>query len=142
MSLSKSTPGEDLIREGNIRAKKPKSGYTPARGDILVYDASLTDGVDRGATNENPDGYCLSINSSNGTVSMVQFRDGVTIIVEYDSTATSPTDLLKKVECSGDRGTIYPTRDRLRIDDSNGKTGSKVLAIDYPATGLMVVQFD
>lgn len=137
MSLSKTTAGEDLIREYNVRPKKPKSGYTAAVGDMLVYDNTGTDMVDRGAADENPDGLCISINSSNGTLSMAEFRGGVTVIAEYTGTPTR----LHKVECVGDRGSVYPGRDRLRADDTNGKAGSQIIAIDYPATGLMVVQF-
>lgn len=139
MSLSKSTAHESLVHQGLIVAKKPKSGYTPEEGDFLVYDATGDDYVDQAAANENPDLYCQSINSSNGTISAIMLQGGVTMIVEY---STQPSNRLEKVEASGDRGSVMPTRDRLRADDANGKTGSKILAIDYPATGLMVVQFD
>ena len=117
MSITKSTIGDDFIRTYNIRAKKPKSGYTAAVGDLTVPDFTLADGVDRGASNENPTGIVISINSSNGTLSIAELTGGVTIVLEYTSTA--PT-LGQKIECNGDRGTVLPSRDRVRVDDTNG----------------------
>lgn len=139
MSLSKSTPGDDFVREYNIRAKKPKSGYTAAVGDLVVLDFSVADGVDRGAADENAYGMVLSINSSNGTLSVAEFTGGVTVVLEWVTTQPGLSD---KVECVGSRGTIYPSRDRVRVDNSNG-TGA-VIAFDAtsPAgTGTVVVRY-
>lgn len=139
MALTKLTVKDDFYRYYNLHAKKPKAAYTPALGDLVVLDASITDGVDRGAADENPYGILTSINSSNGTVSVAEFSGGVTIVLEYTSTA--PT-LLQKIECNGDRGTIIPTRDRVRVDNPNGV--GAVLGVDSGSpggTGTCVVRF-
>lgn len=139
MSISKSTLGDDFIREYNIRAKKPKSGYTAAVGDLVVLDFSIADGVDRGAADENPYGIVLSINSSNGTLSIAEFTAGVTIVLEYTSTA--PT-LGQKTECNGDRGTVYPSRDRIRVDNTNGNGAVVGVDTTSPAgTSTCVVRY-
>jgi hypothetical protein len=139
MSLSKSTLGDDFIRTYNIRAKKPKSGYTAAVGDLVVLDFSIADGVDRGAADENPYGIVLSINSSNGTLSVAELTAGCTITLEY--TSTTPT-LGQKIECTGDRGTIIPTRDRVRVDNTNGVAAVIGFDSTSPAgTGTLVARF-
>jgi hypothetical protein len=139
MSLSKSTVGDDYIRQDNIRAKKPKSGYTAAVGDLVVQDATVADGVDRGASDENPYGIVLSINSGNGTLSVAELKDGTTLMLEYTSTAPA---IGQKIECNGDRGTILSSRDRVRLDNTNGI--GWVVGVDASSpggTGTLVVRF-
>lgn len=140
MALTKSTPGEDLIRYDNVRAKKLGTGYTaPALGDLVTMSTTVADSVIRGAVDTNPYGMVISINSSNGTVSVVEFKDGVTVVLEYTGTAPA---LGEKIECVGDRGTVITTRDRVQVDDTNGI--GAVIAVDAssPAgTGTCVVRF-
>lgn len=138
MALSKSTPGDDFYRYENIRAKKLKSGYTPAVGDLVVLDTSATDAVDRGAANENPYGIIVSVNDGT-TVSVAELNGGATIVLEYTSTA--PT-LGQKIECNGDRGTVITDRDRVRVDDTNGIGAVVAVDANSPAgTGTCVVRF-
>lgn len=139
MSLTKSTAGDDYIRSTNIHAYKLDAGYTaPATGDLVKLSTGTADAVARCASTDNPFGIVLSVNSSNGTVSVAELQDGVTLILEYTSSAPS---LGGKVYCNGDRGTIITGRDR--VIGNAGGTGV-VLAVDSssPAgTGTLVARW-
>ena len=118
MSLSKYRYGDDYIREYNIRPHQPKSGYTAALGDLVVRDTTLSDAVDYAAAGEIPLGFVVSINSSNGTISVAEFYGGVTIVLPHDDSLDA---IGNKVSAVGSRSTtIYPTRDRVKKDNSGG----------------------
>lgn len=139
MSLSKGVAGEDYFRADNLQPYKPKSGYTAAVGDFVTRDTSVQKGVDRTLVDTNPFGLVVSINSTNGTLSVAELKDGVVSIHEY--TGTAPT-MWQKVEANGDRGVILPGKDRMRLDNTNGR--GEVIGVDAtsPAgTGTIVVRW-
>jgi hypothetical protein len=138
MSLTKSTAGDDFLRDYNIKPYKLQAAYTPAVGDLVKLSTTAADAVARCASTDLPFGIVISINSSNGTVSVAELDAGVTLILEYTSTA--PT-LGQKVYANGDRGTVFPGRDRV-LQNAGGN--GVVVAVDSssPAgTGTVVARF-
>lgn len=119
MALPFSRAGDNFMIPQYINAWAPKSGYTPVFGDLVLLD-SLNVTADRCAANENPEGMVVSINSSNGTISVAQFKSGTRIQLEYTSTA--PT-VGQKIETSATpgKGTVTITdRDTVQVDNTNG----------------------
>ena len=86
MALPFTAAGDNFLNPHMIHTWYPKSGYTPARGHLVILD-SLNNKVDRVASTEDPMGIIVSINSSNGAVSVAEFGDGTRITLEYTSTA-------------------------------------------------------
>jgi hypothetical protein len=89
MSLTKSTAGDDFLRDYNIKPYKLQAAYTPAVGDLVKLSTTAADAVARCASTDLPFGIVISINSSNGTVSVAELDAGVTLILEYTSTRTA-----------------------------------------------------
>jgi len=141
MSLSKNTAGDDYIRITNIKTYALDAAYTNAlAGDLVKLSTGTADAVALCASGDNPLGIVLSINSGNGVVSVAELQDGVTLILDYTSTA--PT-LGQKVWANGDRGTGTPMASRSRVIQNSGGTGV-VIAVDSssPAgTGTLVARW-
>lgn len=136
MAYTKASQGERLFKFTNIKPKTPVSTYTtPAVGDLVKVDTTGNDLVARCAAGDVPIGIILSVNSSNGILSVAHFSADVTVIVEY----TGAFAIGDKVVSNGDRGTVMASRDRVKRDNSTG-TGT-VLAKDWPATSQCVVSY-
>lgn len=110
MAIPASTAGDYFMIPEQIMAGKPKSGYTPAVGHLVVEDTTLANGYDRAASTENPIGIILSINGnpSNGTISVARLQIGTsTIILEY--TDGSAPALGARMVATGASGTVTVT---------------------------------
>lgn len=104
--------GEDLIRDFNVRAKRPVGTYSsPAVGDLLVLDATGTEFVDRAAASEVPYALLHSVNSGNGILSVVELMAGVTAMFEIASGKVLGNQIQAQ---GGARGTVLPLRDRVK----------------------------
>jgi hypothetical protein len=127
-----------LPEVGNIKPKRPKSGYTAAVGDLVILDTSLANGVDLITTDENPYGIVESINNSNGILSVAEFMSGCEIELPYSGSVA----LGDKVEFSTTHGTTLD-RTTVKTDNSNGV--GVVVAVDTATphgTGHCVVRFN
>jgi hypothetical protein len=81
MALS-TTKSLDYTNLGyNIIPGTPKAGWTPVKGHLVVFDSG-PDVYDLAADGEAPFGHVTSVNSNNGTISIVQWVPGVQIILE------------------------------------------------------------
>lgn len=126
-----------LPEVGNIKAKRPKSGYTAVIGDLVILDTSIADGVDVITTNENPYGIVESINNSNGMLSVAEFVAGAEIELPY----TGSVALGDKVEFGTTHGT---TLDRTTVQTDNANGVGAIIAKDANTphgTGHCVVRF-
>ena len=144
MALPFSMAGDNFLIPEHINTWAPKASYTPARGHLVLLD-SLNAKVDRCEADENPEGIIVSINSSNGAVSVAQFKSGTRITLEY--TGTAPT-VGQKIEASATPGfgTLTFTeasgepRDTVQVDNTNGV--GRVISVDSTATvKTCVVEF-
>jgi len=83
-----STRSTDYTNLGdNCVAGVPKSGYTPAKGHLVRREDAQNDEWDLCANSELPGGLVESVNSGNGTISVLLLIGGVSIILEHDGTA-------------------------------------------------------
>jgi hypothetical protein len=144
MALPFAQSGDNFFIPEHINTWVAKSGYTPARGHLVLMD-SLNNKIDRCAADENPEGIIVSINSSAGAVSVAQFKSGTRITLEY--TGTAPT-VGQKIEASASPafGTLTFTeasgepRDTVQVDNTNGV--GRVISVDSTATiKTCVVEF-
>lgn len=139
MSSPLSTAWENFMIPEYLFPGKPKAGYTPVKGHLVIRDATLTDGYDRCAANENPTGIIVSINSSNGTITVARFLSGTRIWLEY--IGANPA-LGEKVEAGSTPGlgtVTYTDRDVVEVDATNGvgrviafDTTKKIALIEFP----------
>lgn len=106
-------------------AVQPKSGYTPALGDLVVWDATLNYAVDQAAANENVDGIVVAVRSA--TDFDVNFFQHSRIVRLPYSSAPALGD---KVEGAGSN--------QVRTDNSTGV--GIVVAVDI-VTGYVDVAF-
>ena len=145
MALPFTLSGDNFLNPAYIHAWAPAAAYTtPLRGHLVRLD-SLNNKVLRCAADTNPEGIIVSINSSNGTLSVAQFKSGSRITLEY--TGTAPT-VGQKIEASATPGfgTLTFTaasgepRDTVQVDDTNGV--GRVISLDSTATiKTCVVEF-
>lgn len=135
MALTKSTPGEQLIIEGNVRPRVKASAYTtPVVGHLIKNSTAGNDQVARCADGDAPIGLLVSTNLG-AVLSVAEFKHNVTVILDYTGTLA----LGDKVVSKGDSGTVDTTRDRVKQDNSLGV--GRVSALDYPTTGQCAVSF-
>ena len=140
MAFTSTVAGDRYVlpEVGNIKPKKPKSGYTAVVGDLVILDTSIANGVDLITTNENPYGIVESINNSNGILSVAEFVAGAEIELPY----TGSVALGDKVEFGTSHGT---TLDRTTVQTDNSNGVGAVVAVDASAphgTGHCVVRFN
>jgi len=138
MAIPILTAGDNFMHGNNILPGIPKSGYTAVLGHLVIRDTSLANGWDRCAANENPEGIVVSINSSNGTLSIAEFRIGEsTIRLEYIGTAPALGQTMEAGSTPG-LGTVTITdRDVVELDNTNGNllvryvdTTNKVVVVE------------
>ncbi len=141
MSLTTFSIGDDFVRDENGMTKVPKSGYTPAVGDAVVYDSSLSNCVDLAAADENPAGIIDWVNPGATICTVREFVPGTTCIFPISGTV----NLGDKIECTGSKaavGTNGPSRSIIRTDASNGIGFVIGTGATSPAgTGTAVVRF-
>lgn len=120
MAFTSVIAGDRYLRDDNVKPKVPKSGYTPAVGDLVILDTSIAEGVDLITTNEPPYGIVESLNSwtsaaTTRPISVAEFVSGTEIELPYTGTVA----LGDKVAFSNTHGT---TLDRTRVltDNTNG----------------------
>jgi len=143
MAFSKSLSGDrwSLTHIGTVVPKTFSASYTaptPAVGHLVKRDPAINDGVLRCASTDEPYGMVLSVNSSNGTLSILRFARIQSAILEYAS-APSRGD---SIAANGTVGVIPidgVLRDQIITDNSDGV--GVVVALDSPVTGLCVVEF-
>jgi hypothetical protein len=141
MAFTTTVAGDRYIlpEVGNVKPKRPKSGYTAVVGDLVILDTSIADGVDLIATDENPYGIVESINNSNGMLSVAEFVAGCSIELPYSGSVA----LGDKIEgpASIAQGTTL-LRTTVRTDNSNGVGTVVAKDADTPhGTGHCVVRF-
>jgi len=146
MSLTKNSAGDDFFRYYNLRPYAQAASYgspnAAALGDLVRLSSATQDAVQRCAAGENPLGIVISINASNGTLSVAEFTGGVTIILEYTGSAPVVGDPTNgKVWSNGDRGTIYTSRDRVTRNSSGTGIVIAVDAASPAGTGTAVVRW-
>jgi hypothetical protein len=147
MAFTTLTAGDRLLKETNVRPKIPKSGYTPAVGDLVTMTGSgeAQDGVDLAAAAEALYGLVYSLNSwdsSNTTrpISVFVFESGTAVTLPY----TGTVNIGDKVEFNNNTHDSILDRTVINADNGNGDTRSKVAAVDAGTqfgTGYAVVEF-
>lgn len=111
----------------------------PQVGDLVKQDTSANDLVMQCVANDVPYGMVWSVNSSNGTLTVVKFAATRQIILEYNGAVTRG----HSVQANGTPGVI-PIGGQLRnqVKDVAFAAGSGVIwAIDEPRTGLIIVEY-
>lgn len=114
---------------------------TPVVGHLVKQDttSSFNDGVVQCVANDVPYGLVESINSSNGVLSIWKLVKTFSLVFEYTG---SPT-LGQQIQSNATNGTIKIggfVRDVVKAVASPNGVGV-IVAIDAPATGLLVVEF-
>ncbi len=109
----------------------------PAVGDLVKQDttAGLNDGVRQCAAGDVIYGMVISVNSSNGTLSVIKIERCHSLILELGSGALALGD---QVVADGSAGTIFVNgvlRNRIKRDNTNGN--GLVVAL-IPATGTVL----
>lgn len=145
MAFTSTIAGDRYIlpESGNVKPKVPKSGYTPVRGDLVILDTSIAEGVDILTTDENPYGMVENINTWTSAavtrpISVAEFYPGCEVEFNYTGTVA----LGDKVEFSSATRDTILGRTKVKADNTNG-VGS-VIAVDASAphgTGYCVVRF-
>lgn len=136
MAVTIATAGEQLVHipTGNVKAMIPVAGYTtPLVGDLVIYDVTENNAVDRCAADEMPIGEVLSTNNDNGILSVAEYKSSTRVILPYTGTLA----VGEKIEAAGSRA-AGGTKDQVRVNASGVGT---VVAIDVPAAGFAVVEF-
>lgn len=136
MANQLSTAWEHFLIPEYIFPGKPKSGYTPVVGHLVVRDDTLADGYDRGAANENPVGIIVSINSSNGVMSVARFLSGSRIKLEYIGTAPAIGEAVEIGSTPGFGTVTFTDRDVVEVDAVNGV--GRVIFVDTTAKVVLV----
>lgn len=137
MALPFSTAGDYFMIPEALVAGKPKSGYTAVVGDLVIRDTSIANGWDRCAANENPGGIVVSINSSNGTISVAEFVIGIsTIRLEYIGTDPALGQTMEAGSTPAKGTTTITDRDVVELDNTNGNL--LVRAVDTSAKTVVV----
>ena len=111
----------------------------PQVGDLVKIDTSANDLVKQCVASDVPYGMVWSVNSSNGTLSIVKFAATRQIILEYNGAVT----IGHSVQANGTPG-IIPIGGvyRNQVKDATFAAGSGVIwAVDEPRTGLLIVEF-
>jgi hypothetical protein len=125
----------------HIIAKVAKSGYTPVKGDLVILDATVANGVDLIADNEAPYGEVWAYNSSTGVISVLEYTPGTYRELPYTGSAPTLGHKMAGVATSSTHGT---TLDRSLVDDDNVNGAGAVVAVDGDAphgTGHCVVRY-
>src|SRR5262249_35054157 len=99
---------------------QPKSGYTPAVGDLVIRDTTVAYGFDLTATDENPGGEVIAVGPGGAHMTVELYTPGTIAVLKYSAAPS----LGNKIEVGG-------TSNQVRADNSNG-TGS-VIAVDRVA---------
>lgn len=141
MAFQKSTSGERLnLYTGNMKPWRPNAAYTtagPARGDLVKQDTSGNGIVNICSSGDVPLGMVWSVNSGNGTLSILEFRDCV-LVFQYTGTFA----VGDKIVANGTNGSVLiggNARGVVKHDNVNGK--GFVEAVDLPSSGLCTVNF-
>ena len=115
--------GGDYYNLGwNMKAKVPKSGYTPAVGHLVILDSSIANGVDIITTNENPYGLVVSIDSWSSTnttspITVAELVPGTEIVLPTTGSIAKGD----KIEYGGTAlSTGVVPRTVVQTDNSNG----------------------
>jgi hypothetical protein len=114
-----------------------KAQVAPLVGDLVKLDTATDDGVLQCVASDVPYGMVYSINSGNGTLSVIKFAKVVSVELEY-STAFSRGN---GIQANGSPGVIAIDgvfRDQVKPAGTFGYA----VALDKPRTGLVVVEFN
>jgi hypothetical protein len=143
MAFTKSRAGDrwSINMVGTVVPKAFSGSYTgptPAVGHLVKRDTAINDGVLQCGSGDEPYGMVLSVNSGNGTLSVLRFARIQSIVLEYAS-APNRGD---SIAANGSAGVIPidgVLRDQIIADNSDGV--GVVVALDEPVTGVCVVEF-
>ena len=132
MALNLRTVGDYFLLEWNEVPGKPKSGWTPAEGELVVRDTTQDNGFDLAADGESPVGIVITTNGTTGTIGVAEFTPGTTIILPTDTALTLGNDI--KASAGGLKvvGTAGFSRTQVK---SGGGTGVGVV-IDLAPFGV------
>lgn len=115
------TTGDRFNLGWNCKPKVCKSGYTPVPGHLVILDASIANGVDIIAANENPYGIIISIGNWSATnptapITVAEFVPGTEIVLPING-AVAKGD---KIEYGGTALGTTPPRTVIQTDNTNG----------------------
>jgi hypothetical protein len=136
MSLVSSRAADHYILRWNVVAGVPKAGYTPAKGHLLQRENAQNDEWDLCANGEFPAGMVESVNSGNGTISVVLLVPGVTLILQHDQ-AGGPA-LGDKI---GATGTALGTTIGRTVVTTNAGGVGRITALTPRGAGTIEVTF-
>jgi hypothetical protein len=130
----------------NFRAASVPKRYATARyatplvGHLATQDltALFNDGVIQAVASAIPLYYILSVNSTNGTLSVIRLANTQQMVFQY---AGSPA-LGQQIQANGSTGTItigQQVRDVVKGVASGGI--GTIVGIDEPSVGLLTVEF-
>ena len=88
MALNLRTLGDYLDYEQGIVPGIPKTGWTPAEGQLVVRDSGGPNWFDLGANSEVPVGMVMTVNGTTGVIAVALFKSGTQLVLPFD---TAPT---------------------------------------------------
>jgi hypothetical protein len=136
MALTTPFAGDYWNLGWNTTAGRPKSGYTPAVGHLVVRENAAANEWDLIAANEPPTGYVFSINSSNGVISVAMLVPGTKLILPTTGTVA----LGDKVEYGGTALSTGPVA-RTVVQEDNTNGGGRITALTPAGADTAEVTF-
>jgi hypothetical protein len=115
---------------------------TPNVGDLVKIDTATDDGVLQCVASEVPYGIVDSVNSNNGTLTVIKFSKAFSLILEVP--ATSGVTRGHSIQANGSLGTLKIGGNlRDQVKDVAFAVGSGTIVAIYQAgtPGLIVVEF-
>lgn len=140
MAFTLSTAGTRYnLQNGQCVPKKPAAAYTVyARGDLVKLDTSGNDYVAHCADDDPPWGLVMSINSSNGTLSVFELKD---CVIRFEYNASDAPGLGDKIVRSSATPVIYIGGILGDPVELNAGTGVGIVVAKDDPTGTVDVKF-
>lgn len=131
-TISLRTVGDYFILDANVVPGVPKSGWTPAEGELVHRETAQDNEFDVCADGQVPEGIVVTTNGATGTVGVAEFVEGTTIVLPTDTELALGNDI--KVSAGGLKvvGTAGFSRSQVK---SGGGTGGGVV-IDVAPFGV------
>lgn len=129
-----------ILADGqNVVPGVPKSGYTAAQGHLVKREFAQNDEWDLCANTEVPAGLVLAT-PGNGTISIAELKDGVTLILQHDGSIVA-ADLGKTVTATATA--LGTTISRTVVQDGGAWSAGLplIVAVDPRGTNTVEVLF-
>lgn len=138
-SLALRSTGDYFILDANCIPGKPKSGWTPALGELVKRETAQDNEWDVCADTENPQGIVISTNGATGMVGIAEFVDGTQIILPTAGTVALNDDI--RVDDGGLTTVGTANFQRTRVEAGAGGGVGTVIALDPFGADTATVAF-